>query len=317
MPTTRLPAALTLAATLLVAGCGSTTSGASGAPSSASSSPATSSPASTSSPSSSTPSAVPAQGDVVGVGTVLEKGSEGAMVCFGVLDSLPPQCSGPRLIGWDWASAPASEQRDGVRWGEYAVTGTWDGRALTLTTPAVTRAAYEQKHPTPRPGNAFPTPCAEPAGGWAVVDPAATTAVTQTEAITVAQGLPGFGALWVDSSRNPAAADPNAEGDGANNPKKLILNVRVTQDRDAAEAALRKVWGGMLCVTEGGRTETDLLDTQAALAQTPGLVSSSVDGVTSVIDLQVLFDDGSLQRRMDQTYGPGFVRVTSALLPAS
>lgn len=254
-----------------------------------------------------------ATGEVVGVGTVLEKGDEGAMLCFSVASSLPPQCSGPAIHGWDWAKVTGAESSGQVRWGDYAVTGTWDGTALTMTKPAVGRAEYEKSHPRPTPADPWTTPCPEPAGGWVVVTPKTTTTVTQDQAIGVAQGLPGFGAVWVDQSRNPAAVNPNAEGDGANNPKKLILNVRVTQGRAAAEAAIRQVWGGMLCVTEGGRTEKDLLDTQAALSGTPGMVGANLDGQNSTIELEVYHDDGSLQKTMDKTYGAGFVRVVSVL----
>ncbi len=250
------------------------------------------------------------------MGTVLEKGASGAMLCFAVADSLPPQCSGPAIHGWDWAKVTGAESSGQVRWGDYAVTGTWDGTALTMTRPAVGRAEYEKSHPRPTPPDPWTTPCPEPGGGWVVVTPKTTTTVTQDQAIGVAQGLPGFGAVWVDQSRNPAAVNPNAEGDGANNPKKLILNVRVTQGRDAAEAAIRQVWGGMLCVTEGGRTEKDLLDTQAALTGTPGMIGANVDGQTSTIDLEVYRDDGSLQASMDAKYGTGYVRVVSALQPA-
>jgi hypothetical protein len=36
-----------------------------------------------------------------------------------------------------------------------------------------------------------------------------------------------------------------------------------------------------------------------------------------VVDLDVEFDDGSLQRRFDEEYGEGVIRVRSALFPLS
>lgn len=68
--------------------------------------------------------------------TVLGDG-DGAELCLGgVDDSLPPQCAGPKLVGWDWADVDGDtyEERSGVRWGNYEVAGTWDGADLTPST---------------------------------------------------------------------------------------------------------------------------------------------------------------------------------------
>jgi hypothetical protein len=43
-----------------------------------------------------------------------------------------------------------------------------------------------------------------------------------------------------------------------NDPTKLILNVRVTEDLAGAEAKLRETWGGMLCVSKAEHTESEL-----------------------------------------------------------
>ncbi|GAB2833295.1 hypothetical protein GCM10022221_35210 [Actinocorallia aurea] len=69
-----------------------------------------------------------------GVGTVLEKAESGPRFCSVVRESLPPQCDGPEIVGWDWNAVPHRSQND-VRWGEYTVVGTWDGTRLTLTEP--------------------------------------------------------------------------------------------------------------------------------------------------------------------------------------
>lgn len=72
-------------------------------------------------------------------------------VCLGaVAESWPPQCSGPPLLDWHWdqrqagldrpggpvtpGGADAYEQAGPVRWGQYVLTGTWDGAALTVRT---------------------------------------------------------------------------------------------------------------------------------------------------------------------------------------
>lgn len=81
--------------------------------------------------------------DVVGQGTVLQVGDAGPQFCLGgVMESYPPQCSGPELIGWDWALYEGSETASDVTWGAYAVWGAWDGTALTVDS-AVMLALYD------------------------------------------------------------------------------------------------------------------------------------------------------------------------------
>lgn len=88
------------------------------------------------------PEAIPA-GEVLGQGTVLDDG-EGAQLCLGaVQESYPPQCVGIALDGWDWASIDGSEEASGVRWGAYAVQGTFDGERLAITSPPILLALYD------------------------------------------------------------------------------------------------------------------------------------------------------------------------------
>lgn len=68
--------------------------------------------------------------------TVLESPGHGPQLCHAVAESYPPQCSGPDVVGWDWAAVEGEETASGTTWGVYEVTGTWDGTRLTLTEPA-------------------------------------------------------------------------------------------------------------------------------------------------------------------------------------
>ncbi len=100
------------------------------------------------------PTRVPAAAGTVstrGVVTVRDDGQP--VVCLGpVAESWPPQCDGPPLAGWDWrrerlvlgqpGAGHSYEQADGVRWGRYFLTGSWDGRVLTVET-AVPEALYD------------------------------------------------------------------------------------------------------------------------------------------------------------------------------
>lgn len=59
------------------------------------------------------------------------------------MESYPPQCSGPEIIGWDWTAVDNSESANGVTWGTYAVQGTWDGAAFSITRPPIPLALYD------------------------------------------------------------------------------------------------------------------------------------------------------------------------------
>jgi len=89
-----------------------------------------------------------------GLVTVMDTGTP--EVCLGpVAESYPPQCSGPELLGWDWADhRQLFEHQGDVRWGQFALTGTWDGERLTVES-AVPAASYDA---APPPSLAVPVP---------------------------------------------------------------------------------------------------------------------------------------------------------------
>ncbi|MEX1080320.1 MAG: hypothetical protein WED09_14600 [Homoserinimonas sp.] len=111
------------------------------------------------------PTSIAADGEVLGQGTVLQIDGEPVNLCLGaVAESYPPQCSGPEVMGWDWASVDGEETASSVTWGTYAVQGTWDGQRLTLTQPPIMLALYSPMmvpDPLREPGNAGDTPEAE------------------------------------------------------------------------------------------------------------------------------------------------------------
>ncbi len=82
--------------------------------------------------------------------TVMDTGSP--ELCLGpVAESYPPQCGGPALVGWDWSQHEGTYDEQGdIRWGTYALTGTWDGTSFTAT-EAVPGALYDPAMPTPTP----------------------------------------------------------------------------------------------------------------------------------------------------------------------
>lgn len=264
-------------------------------------------------------SAEPEPGQVfTATATVLEDGDHGPQLCLGaVATSDPPQCGGPDIPNWDW-DAVEHTSRAGTTYGSYTVVGTYDGSTFTLTEPA------RPAEPVPE-GEAdvaeprFPTPCEEPEGGWAVVDETTATSEAMQEALEYASAQPDYAGSWVDQSINPALgenADPEQLEQHANDPTRLVLNLRFTGDVDRHERELREIWGGALCVSLAEHTEDELLQIQRELHEDhDGILSSGVDSVTGGIDAQVIWDDGSLQDEFDARYGDGVVRVSSALRP--
>jgi hypothetical protein len=224
-----------------------------------------------------------------GLVTVLDSG-DGPELCLGaVAESYPPQCGGPALADFDWGDL-GFEEASGVRWGTYAVTGTFDGTTFTAT-DAIPAALYDAMN--------------EPdAGGLEPACDDATT--TDTKKVTpqdldatlaAASALPGYATAWLTGN---------------------TINVAVTDDAEGAEQALRETWGGPLCVTTVERTDAELnvINQELQVALGESLLTSGSFAPDS-LDAQVVFDDGSIQDWADATWGEGLVRVGSALEPVS
>lgn len=138
------------------------------------------------------PTAVPAAPGRVrstGLPTVMDTGGEGATaeLCLGAIaESYPPQCSGPTIVNWDWAAQKGTfDQQDDVRWGTYAVTGTWDGTAFTVT-DALTGALYDPMMPEP----------------VVLPDPSVSYSAAELEGIArdLGDDLPGYQGSYADES---------------------------------------------------------------------------------------------------------------------
>ena len=299
---------LTLLLAAALTGCGDATS-----------EPAT--PESPAVPAASPTAMLPADGPVRAAATVLDEG-DGAMLCLGgIATSLPPQCSGPAVAGWDWADHPEAESAGGVRWGDFTLVGSWDG---TTFTPTEVRESTPEDWPEEDVREMFATRCPEPEGGWVPVDEATTTSKTLSAAHRVAAKLPDFAISWGDQSINPAY-DASQELDGGegslevemamNDPRWTVLNVGVTEDVARAEAAVREVWGGALCVSRFAHTQERLREVAEELADLPGGLGRGYGSVSNTVEISVVHDDGSIQAWADEEYGAGVVTVTSALTP--
>lgn len=241
--------------------------------------------------------------------TVLETPQAPPTLCLGAMtSSLPPTgCGGAEIANWRWDEVDDAESISGTTWGSYTVVGTYDGERFTLTEPPVPPANHDVdagEQPT------FPTPCEEPAGGWAVVDESTATDESMYAAIAYAEAQPDHAGTWLDQSIHPGAAD--------NDPTRLVLNFRFTGDADRHEREVREIWGGALCISLAERSDSELRVIQNELhGELPGVLMSSVDVVTGMVDIQLVFDDGSLQRVVDDRYGAGIVRISARLQPVT
>lgn len=134
------------------------------------------------------PSSVPAApGEVrsTGLPTVMDTG-DGAELCLGAIaESYPPQCGGPAITNWDWAAYEYFDEQGDVRWGTFAVTGTWDGSAFTVT-DAITGALYDPMPPEP----------------VVLPEPSVTYDADELEGISrgLADELPGYQGSYVDDA---------------------------------------------------------------------------------------------------------------------
>lgn len=254
-----------------------------------------------------------------GSGTVLDDGGGPQLCLGGVAESYPPQCRGITLSGWDWDAVDGEESAAGTTWGEFHVVGIYDGETFTV----VEAGPYDPEAVVFGRERDFTTACPEPDGGWVAEDPGKADDAAFTAGATIAQGLPGYVALWVDYAEDltPKELDERAmKGD----PVLQIMNVVVTEDAAGAEAAIREFWGGPLCVTEReGYTEAELMaireEAERFIEEELGLATiwtSEGSPGQSAAEVGVVVDPaGAGQAALDERFGPGMVQLFPALRP--
>lgn len=227
--------------------------------------------------------------------TVLANGEHGPQICRTLAESMPPQCAGPDVVGWDWDDVRAHRARDTTYTDPLELVGTWDGRRFTLAEkPRPADGAAE-----PGAGADFDTPCTELKDGGK--DPGASGDADHQRVLREAEKMPGYAGSWLDGA---------------------IVNVRVADTRDgdggpdAAERALRDVWDGPLCVVGAEHTQEELTRIQRQLDKdVEGLLTSGVDPVHNAVTLEVVAATPELRRELDRTYGEDTVRLSGWLKP--
>jgi hypothetical protein len=239
--------------------------------------------------------------------TVLESPRSGPQLCSAVMESYPPQCSGPPIKGWDW-SAVRAESAAGTRWGAYVLTGTYDGTTFTLSEPA---RPDNRRARGPAGGDELSTPCPAPRGGWGPVEPAKATQASYQAATRAAQTVAGFGGVWIDQ-QIPAGQLTERN---ANDPKRFVLNITTAGDPAEIDQAVRAVWGGALCVSPVARSAAELAQVVRSLPDIPGVISQGTNTRTGQVELALVIARESLQRQLDERFGAGVVRLSGALEP--
>jgi hypothetical protein len=232
--------------------------------------------------------------------TVLESPQHGPELCVGgVEESYPPQCGGVPLIGWDWSQVDGEESANGTTWGDYTVTGRYDGTSLTLTEPPGPPASRE-----PDGNDPIDTPCEAPAGGWRAEDPGRAGDQQLGETIGAARAQDEHAGAWVDDE------------DGTQ-----VLTLAFTGSLPEHEARTRRTWGGALCVVQHERTLTELQGISDELfggaAKELGLEPTfgSVSETENVVELGVVAATPEQVRAVAERYGEGVVRLSPALKP--
>ena len=253
-----------------------------------------------------TPSTSGARQRYQGTGTVLETPQQGPLLCLGVvLTSMPPQCGGPPIEGWDWAVVDNEESLSGTTWGRFHVAGFYDGDVFMVTGAGPPPAETNED-------DLIEAGCPEPAGGWDRPHPELQSAVDQQNAIAAARREPDFAGAWIDYI-GPATEDADAEDE--------ILTLAFTEGLRRHEAAARRYWGGALCVVHHDVTFERLREIQKDLDGEIGrelgldIVFSDTSEYKGVVELGVTVITPAARQEIDQRYGEVVVEIDAGLHP--
>lgn len=238
----------------------------------------------------------------VGVEQVVETPKHGPQLCDAGDYVEPPDCSGPEILGWDWAKVRA-ETQDGTSWGRYEMVVTFDGERFAVAGPVKPMPLGSEKPEDPRPEST--TPCEEPAGGWGAVDSTKMSGKASWQMKKRAKRSPEFAGLWLD--RVP-------------NPRQPVVNVAFTGDLDGREQWLREVWGGPLCVVPAKRTYRHLLWIHQSISEQMWAGDQHIIGVgpevvTNQVEVDAHVVTPELQAEFDRRYGEGTVKITGTFEP--
>jgi hypothetical protein len=256
------------------------------------------------------------QGRYQATAMVLQSRDHGPQLCLGgIAGSLPPACQGLPIPNWRWDQVQGEQTANGTTWGRYRLVGTYDGASFTVSRAALAPPERQPSHEEqfkdePRPG------CPEPAGGWAMPDPARRSERHLEPVTRAARASPDFAGLWL--SYLAPMGDNVAE-----DPGEFVLNVAFTGDLARHEADLRSRWGGRLCVTRQQRSYRQLLRIQRELQGDAGsdlgarVLGTGIRESANAVSLTVVVLEERARQELTARYGPGAVRATAVLTPVA
>lgn len=263
-------------------------------------------------PSSTPPGSTSGSGPTVYEGNVfvLEEQDRDPAVCFGaVADSLPPQCGGIPIVGWDWSAVEGEESASSTTWGSFHVVGTYDGRTFEMQEAGPPTTERSDRDPVD-------TPCPEPEGGWMSPDVAKALDRDLVDLIRAVGEEPDFAGFWIDYVEEPS-------GEEVVEPGGIIANVAFTGDPDSHATMIRELWGGPLCLVRHERTYDELRRMQQELsdgvADELGLevTGSGVSQHDNVVEVGVVVADPEAVAAVEARYGPGAVLLDPTLEPVA
>ena len=180
-----------------------------------------------------------------------------------MLDPAHPErecLNGVPTTGLDLDALAEPGQVNGYRWGSAAIEAWWDGTSFVVT-------AQGPPDPYLIPHGPPPVPCPAPAGGWPIDD---QMFGLDPDAVRDAVG-PGYADLGAGyPSGQPVFDDANPSGTIV----PVVLVVRTTGDVAAADAAIRAVYSGNLCV---GSAPWDMATVEAQRARIDRWVMEEAD----------------------------------------
>jgi hypothetical protein len=235
---------------------------------------------------------------------VLEANGKEPVFCLGaVLDSLPPQCGGPRLVGWDWDFIDNKETARGTTWGDAAITGHYREGTFDVVDAGIPDYPPFEDHP-------IETLCDDPDGGWQSEGDRDSDR-DRDRALRYARSQPEHAGAWVDYLEEPAEFEDTP----------YVLNVAFTGDIERHESALRELWEGPLCVVSFERSLGELMDIQNELSGDVGkemgleVLTSAASENRNVVEISVVIATPEMLDALEKRYGPSVVEVDARLRP--
>lgn len=244
---------------------------------------------------------IDADTELVGFATVLGQDGEPIEFCLGgVLESYPPQCGGPQIVGLEWADLEGLtevESSGGVTWASATLAGTYDREAdtFTVTRPVAETIDLDLSGLYPEAEYDFPRVCEDPYEG-VDADWADGSGNAQNELGEFLENYEPVVASWVSDGAHEFNVLVQAGGD----PDAAI---------DAAYAELRAIWPGPLCVDAvDAPSQQDRRAAQEAIFQSvDGVLFSDDGGADYRVNVGVIVADGAT---LDAVYEAGAPWVT-------